>query len=142
MEVLLTTFLAPLLGGLLHRGGEAAAQAAAKIGSTVWETAESLWEKLWPRVQEDATAREAAEAVAADPEDESAKGALQFRLRSILGADPVLAQELERLLNDAKAAGAMADNGAVIIHGSVKGDRGGVAVGRDVHGGINTGRSK
>jgi hypothetical protein len=136
MEVVLTTFLAPFLPYLMRQGEAVADKAIETLGGAAWERAQALWGKLRPKIEEKEAAREVADAVAANPEDEAAKGALQFQLRSLLKGDPTLTGELERLLEEARQAGVMADNGAVIIHGDVKADRGSVAAGRDVQGGV------
>lgn len=142
METILTTFLAPFLPYLLKQGEQAADAAIDKLGAKAWERARALWGRLRPKVDEKEAAREAAEDVAAAPDDELARGALQLQLRKLLAADPELAAALGELLDDARRSGVMADNGAVVISGGVTADRGGVAAGRDINagaGGIHTG---
>lgn len=135
MEVVLTTFLAPFLPYLVRKGEAVADKAIDALGGAAWERARALWGKLRPRIEEKEAAREVADAVAANPDDEAARGALQFQLRTLLEGDPALADELERMVREAQQAGVMADNGAVVIQGDVHADRGSVAAGRDVRGG-------
>ena len=140
MEAVLTTFLAPLLPFLLEKGEEAASQAIDAVGSAAWDRAKAIWSKLHPTLDQDQAARQAAEAVAKDPKDEAAAGALQFQLRNLLQGDPDLANEIAHMLDEAKRDAVIADNGAVVISGGISADRGGVAAGRDIHGGVRTGR--
>jgi hypothetical protein len=144
VEALLISFLGPALGFLLRKGEDAVGDAVKALGSAAWERAQGLWTKLWPRVQEDETARQAAEAVAKDPKDAAAKGALQFRLRALLEADPELATQLGQMLDEAKSAGVMADNGDMIIQGDQRqiADRSSVVAGRDISGDVTTGRAE
>jgi hypothetical protein len=142
MEEVLTTFLVPFLPRLLKKGEALADKAIDQLGAAAWERAQALWRRLRPKVEAKEAAREAVEGVAESPDDQAARGAFQFQLRSLLQADPDLAAELERMVQEAQQAGVMADNGAVIIHGDVRADRGAIAAGRDVHGGqggIHTG---
>ena len=139
MEAVLVTFLAPLLPYLLKKGEDVADRAIDVVGAAAWDRAKVIWSRLHPKVDTDEGARQAAEAVASDPQDEAAKGALQFQLRTLLNGDPALADELGRLLESAKSDGIIADNGAVVIHGNVSADRGGVVAARDIHGGVHTG---
>ncbi|HEX6700062.1 MAG TPA: hypothetical protein VF101_04960 [Gaiellaceae bacterium] len=72
-------------------------KAADALGREVWEQAQELWARLRPKVEDKEAAKEAVEAVAAEPDDELARSALAFQVKTLLQADPVLAQELERL---------------------------------------------
>jgi hypothetical protein len=135
MEAVLTTVLAPFLPHLIGKVEAGAEKAIDTLGAAAWERAQALWQKLRPKVEGKEAAREAAEAVADSPDDEPARGALEFQLRRLLEDDPDLRATLERMLREADAAGEIASDGAVTIHGDVKADRGGVAAGRDVHGG-------
>ena len=136
MEAILTTFLAPFLPFLLKQGEEAAQAAIERFGAAAWERAQKLWERLRPKLR--SSAREAAEDVAAAPDDELARSALQLQLRKLIADDPDLARELGELVDESRRAGIMADNGAVVVVA----DRGGVAAGGDItvgEGGIHTG---
>jgi hypothetical protein len=142
MEAVLVTFLAPFLPYLVKKVEAGADKAIEALGADAWERAQGLWQRLRPKVEEKEAAGEAAAALAENPDDAVAQGALQFQLRSLVESDPGLAADLARMLRDAREAGVMADNGAVIIQGDVRADRGAVAAGRDVvvgEGGIRTG---
>ena len=131
MEAILTTFLAPFLPYLLKQGERAGEAAVDHLGAAAWRQAQALWKRLRPTVEDKEAAKEAAEDVA-----------LQLQLRKLLADDPDLAAALQELLDDGRRTGVMADNGAVVIGGSVVADRGGVAAGRDINagaGGIHTG---
>jgi hypothetical protein len=143
VEIILTTFLARFLPYLLKHGEEAADAAIDTLGAKAWERARAIWGRLRPKVDEKEAAREAAEDVAAAPDDELARGAFQLQLRKLLAGDPELTAALGEMLEEARRSGVMADNGAVVISGGVNADRGGVAAGRDINagaGGIHTGR--
>ena len=139
MEAILTTFLAPFLPFLIRQGEQAAEAAIDRFGAAAWKRAQKLWARLRPKVEEKEAAREAADDVAAAPDDELARAALQLQLRKLVGDDPDLGRELAEMLEENRRAGIMADNGAVVVVA----DRGGVAAGGDInvgHGGIHTGR--
>jgi hypothetical protein len=136
VEAVLTTFLAPFLPFLLKQGEQAADAAIDRLGAAAWERAQALWGRLRPKLKP--SAREAAEDVAAAPDDELARSALQLQLRKLIADDPDLARELAELVEETRRAGIMADNGAVVVVA----DRGGVAAGGDINvgrGGIHTG---
>jgi hypothetical protein len=138
VEAILTTFLAPFLPYLLKKGEQAADVAIERFGQAAWKRAQALWAKLRPKVEDKEAAREATEDVAAAPDDELARSALQLQLRKLVADDPDLAAELAEMLEDGRRAGIMADNGAVVVVA----DRGGVAAGGDINvgrGGIHTG---
>ena len=138
MEAILTTFLAPFLPYLLKKGEQAADAAIERFGEAAWKRAQALWGKLRPKVEDKEAAREATGDVAAAPDDELARSALQLQLRKLVADDPDLAAELAEMLDDGRRAGIMADNGAVVVVA----DRGGVAAGGDINvggGGIHTG---
>ena len=140
MEAILTTFLAPFLPFLIRQGEQAAEAAIDRFGAAAWNRAQKLWARLRPKVEEKEAAREAADDVAAAPDDELARAALQLQLRKLVGDDPDLGRELAEMLEENRRAGIMADNGAVVVVA----DRGGVAAGGDINvgrGGIHTGRS-
>ena len=141
MEVALVTFLAPLLPYLLKKGEKLADQAVDAVGAAAWDRAKTIWAKLGPKVHDDPATSEAAHAVAEDPRDDAAKGALQFQLRGLLSRDATLNDELGQILQQATRDGIIAADGAVVIAGDVSADHGGVVAGRDIHGGVRTGGS-
>lgn len=119
----LTSFLAPCLPILL-RAGDAA---AAKVGAEALEYGKRLWAKLRPKVEAKPAAAEAAQDVAAAPEDPRALAALELQLEKLLAQDDELAAAVARVWDEARAAGVVA-----------AGERS-VAVGGDVSGIIVTG---
>jgi hypothetical protein len=90
----LTAFLAPCLAYLLRGAGEVADEAAQKLGADVWEQAKKLWAKLRPKVEEKPAAQEAARDLAARPDDDRARGALELQLEKLLASDPTLEREI------------------------------------------------
>jgi hypothetical protein len=105
----LAQFLAPflpyLLKGLKLAGQEAARKLGEKAGEQGFEQAKTLWEKLRPKVEAKPAALEAAQDAAAHPDDEDALAALRLQLKKLLAEDQALAQELTRLLEQARPAG-------------------------------------
>ena len=116
----LTAFLAPCLGFLLKSGADVAERAADAVGGAVWEHAQKLWERLRPSVDGKEAAHEAADDVAAAPDDDGAQVALARQLQKLLDADPELARDVERLWGDARAAGVVAVGRSVAVGGDVK----------------------
>jgi hypothetical protein len=139
MEAMLISFLAPVLPYLLKKAEGGAERAIDAVGAEAWERAQALWGKLRPGVEGKEGAREAVEALAENPDDEVARGALEFQLRTLLKADSELGVELGRMLAEAQQAG------AVVIQGGIRADRGAVIGGRDIRveqGGLHTGRKE
>jgi hypothetical protein len=128
----LVAFLSPFLRPLLESGGKAAAGAVEKFGSAAWEQASKLWDRLAGRVRERPAALEAAQDVAANPDDETARTALTWQLGKLLAADPELRQELEELWQQA---------GSVVVTTVTASGERSVAVGGNVQGSISTGDS-
>ncbi len=115
----LASFLAPFLPSLFSLGTKAAESAAEKFGEDAWEKAKSLWFKLRPKVEAKPLAQGAAQELAQNPEDEDAREALTKQLQKILEADPALAAEITRLLEDSSET----VHKVVNVTQSVKGDR-------------------
>jgi hypothetical protein len=76
-------------------------------------------------VEEKPAAQEAAEEVAARPDDDDALAALRLQLRKLLEEDQQLASDLTRIWEEAQAAN--------VVHVTASGERS-VAVGGDVSG--------
>ncbi len=117
-------FLAPFLPYLLKAGEEAAGEAGKKFGAEAWERAKALWAKLRPQVEARPAAQEAAQDVAANPQNEGAQAALRWQLEKLLSADRALAAEVARLWGEAQAAGVTvtaSGDRSVAIGGSVGG---------------------
>ena len=86
----LTAFLAPFLPYLYRAGQTLAEDAGRKRGSRGLGHAKRLWAGLRPSI-EAKQSREAAEELAARPEDERARAALELQLEKLLEADAGLA---------------------------------------------------
>jgi|SRR5215216_2587417 len=99
----IAAFLAPYLKSLLDPTAE---EAGRRLNATAWRHASAIWRRLREPVAERPSAQEAAEDVAAAPDDQDALGALRLQLKKLLEQDPALAQELAGMLDEAKQAGA------------------------------------
>ena len=120
----LTTGLIPLLPYLIKAGEKAAEETGKTVATQTLEWGKSLWAKLKPKVDAKPAALEAAEDVAQSPDDQDAQASFRKQLRKLLEADPALAEEVQRWLEQGKAAG-------VIV--SASGDRS-LAIGGNVSG--------
>jgi hypothetical protein len=118
---LLTAFLAPFLPVLLKAGETAAEEVGARFGQDAWSHAQRLWDRLWPSVKSKPAALEAANDVAAQPDDDRLI-ALKVQLEKLLDADHGLSRDVERLF-------AEADDANVVV--AVIGERA-VGAGRDI----------
>ncbi len=118
----LTTVLAPLLPYLRKAGERAADEAGKTVAGQSWEWAKSLWNKLQPEVEAKPAALEAAEDVAQSPEDQDAQAAFRQQLKKLLTENQSLAEEVNRWLEQGKAAGInVSGEGSIAIGGNVKG---------------------
>jgi len=123
----LTAFLAPFLPYLIRAGERAAGKAADVLGDEAGGFAKTIWERLKPGVEKKPAAQEAAEEVAAHPDDADALAALRLQLRKLLEEDEELARDLTQIWQEAQAAN------VVNVTVTASGERS-VAVGRDVSG--------
>ena len=98
-----TDFLTPFLPYLLKAGEKAAEEAGKKLGGDAWEKAKALWDTLCPTIKAKPAAQEAAQDVAASPQDEDAQAALRLQIKKILTKDRALAAEVARLWKAAQA---------------------------------------
>jgi hypothetical protein len=101
-----------------------------------------LWDKLRPKIEAKEASTEAAEDLAQRPDDDRARSAFELQLEKLLRGDPALQGELKGMLEKAKRDGVIAGDGAVVIVGDVRADRGGVASGGNINiqeGGLRTG---
>lgn len=119
----LTAFLAPLLPALVRAGEDVVSGVAQKAGEAALEHGRRLWSKLRPRVDAEPAAKQAAEKVAAAPDDERWRTALELQLEELLAADATLRDEVAALFADARAAGVVAAVGerSVAVGGNVTG---------------------
>ncbi len=115
----LTAFLAPVLPFLLKVGSKAAEGAMQQVGVDTWGKAKAVWEKLRPKVEEKEAAKEAAEDVAAAPDDEDLQAALRVQLKKILEKNEALAKEIAQLMNSDAPTGL----GGTTIQQKVTGDQ-------------------
>ena len=116
----LVTFLTPFLPYLVKMGEKAAEEAGKKLGADAWERAKALWGRL--RGKERVV--QAAQDLAASLDDPDAQAALRLQLKKALEADQVLAAEIARLWEEARAAGVTviaSGDRSVAIGGSVSG---------------------
>lgn len=128
----LTAFLAPFLPFLMAAGKDLAEDAARTLGGAAWEHAQQLWERLRMGIEQRPAATEAAQDVAAAPEDGRARAALELQLEKLFASDPSLARDLDELWRRGEPARmtiASGDRSVAIsgsVHGSViqTGDRG------------------
>lgn len=118
----LTTFLAPFLGFLVSASKGAIQEGLNQFGRQAPDHAKALWDRLWPKLSRKAAAVEAAEDVAARPDDARARAALELQLEKILSEDARLLEEMTELWKKAAESGEVA----------VKGDRN-VVTGGDMH---------
>ncbi len=95
----LTNFLAPFMPYLVTAGQAVAGD----IGNAAWEQAQKIWSKLHPKVVAKPAALEAAQDVAAQPDNPDARAALRQQLAKLLADDPALVSELQALLTQAQA---------------------------------------
>ncbi|GAP99543.1 hypothetical protein [Leptolyngbya sp. NIES-2104] len=104
----LTAFLSPFLPQLLDLGTKTAAGAATKVGETAgtkltenaFNKAKALWEKLFPKVAVKASAQEAVQDVANNPDDPDFQSVLRVQLKKILEADAALAEVVFQILEE------------------------------------------
>ena len=100
----LTAFLAAFMPYLIKSVGELTEEAVSALGHGAGKYAKAIWARLGPSVEDKEGAREAAEFVADDPDDEKARGALELQLKMLLEADPELAASVEEHWREAEAA--------------------------------------
>jgi hypothetical protein len=119
--------LAPFLPQLVMAGQKVAEGVGSELGEHGEELARALWEQLKPRVEGRPASKEAVQDAALNPKDADAQAALRVQLRKLLTEDPVLAEELTRILNKDRPAGSVI---TVTASGA-----GAVAAGRDIQAG-------
>ncbi len=118
------TALAPVLPYLLMAGEKAAEEAAKDMSKGAYDFAKAIWTRLWPKVHAKEAAREAAEEVAKNPDDEDARAALRLQLKKLLAEDRGLADEIARLLEEGRKAGAVvvaSGERSVAVGGNISG---------------------
>jgi aldehyde:ferredoxin oxidoreductase len=118
-----TAFLAPFLPALLQAGEKVVGRAADAVADEAFSYAKALWDRLRPKVGEKPDAQEAAEKVAARPDNEDALAALQAQLSKLLEEDEQLAADVAGIWKQAEAAH--------VVQVTASGERS-VAIGGDV----------
>ncbi|HKH47861.1 MAG TPA: hypothetical protein VKM72_24655 [Thermoanaerobaculia bacterium] len=131
-----TQMLAPALPALVLGGQDLVADAAKALGTEAWKKVTTLWGKLRGRIEQKPAASEAAQDVARSPEDPDALAALRYQIKKILAEDEAFAAEIAQLVGGPSFEANLQGSGAIAQGGSVAAGAGGIAVGRDVHGGI------
>jgi hypothetical protein len=128
----------PFISGFV-KGAQASTESLGEqAGGAIRDLAQRLWHRIHPTLETKPQAAEAVTDVAEHPDDEDSAAALRVQIRKVLEGDPDLARELASSLQEAQQAGIVAD---VVVYGGVKAESGGVAAGRDVTGGVQTGTS-
>jgi hypothetical protein len=130
IETALVALLAPVLPTLLGAGKAIGQSAATAMGAEAADLARRVWERLHGTLAERPTAKSAADDVAADPDDETARETLEVQLRRLLRDDPKLLEDLSALLKEGERKGVFADRGAVVYH-DVSVTDGAIFIGRD-----------
>lgn len=94
----LMQILAPALPFLVKVGDKAMDGAIAKMGEDSWDKAKGLWSKLSSNVESDPVVKNAAEKVAADPENPDRQTVFKIALGDLLEKCPDLVAELVKLM--------------------------------------------
>ena len=139
----LATAVIAFLSPYLVKAGEKTAET---LGEKLPDAVGTLWRAITTRLKGDTAAETAVKDVAEAPQDADNQAALRKELRKVCQTDTAFAEELERLLTNAKHQSSdtisNTGSGAVATHGGVAAGEGGVAVRGDVHGNIATGRTE
>jgi hypothetical protein len=94
LVVTMTKFLSPLFPFLIKGTEEAAKEAGKKFGSSAWEKAKGIWDKISKTKSVEAAAKD----LVKTPNDEDFQASLRKELKKLLQDQPVLAQELLKLM--------------------------------------------
>jgi hypothetical protein len=97
--------LAPALPALVLAGGKAVEKIGEAAGDAVVEGAKKIWGWLRPHAEKQPALFDAAQEVAAHPDDADAQGALRLQVRKLLEAHPQLVPELEGIVSQIHVAG-------------------------------------
>jgi hypothetical protein len=128
VEATLVALLAPFLPHLLKVGEGLADDAARALAGEAGRHIKAIWNRMRPGLEEQPDQLRPASDLAANPDDQAARGAFQYQLRNLLSADPALAEDIARLVDAAGRAGVVATQGGVAVGGSVVADRGSIGV--------------
>jgi hypothetical protein len=128
MEAAIVSLLAPFLPHLLRVGQRTADNAVDALTTEAGRRAQALWQKLRPHVESRPAASEAASDVAANPEDQRARGAFELQLQKLLDRERQLRDEVKEMIREAERAGVLATDGGVAIGGDVHASDGSIGV--------------
>ncbi len=116
---------------------------AQSLGESVGQKVAAVVGRVVNKVHGKPTATEAVQDVAKAPDDADAQAALRLQLKKLMEEDDTFAQDLKRLLEEAKPEAERAGisivvsgSGAAATSGGAAAGQGGVAVVGDVHGGV------
>jgi hypothetical protein len=112
--------LAPAMPFLMDLGAEAARVAVQKLGEAAWEGAKAIWSKLRAKLATQPTSKTAIEALAKNPDNEDARGALRMIVRELVKTDQELAKALAQIALQSKPVIANGER-SVAIGGSAQG---------------------
>jgi hypothetical protein len=139
----LATSAVTILSPYLVKAGEKAAE---KIGGILPEAAGKVWKTIMAKFTGNVVAEAAVKDFVNRPSDQLSQSSFANQLRNLLEAEPTLANELERLLEDARRQSGDSivntGSGAIATSGGVAAGAGGMAVGGQVHGNITIGGSE
>jgi hypothetical protein len=97
------TSLAPFTPYLVEGGKKMVEVIAEKGGEAAWQKAQALWDKVMARHSDDNRIKGAALMVSANPADELAQKQLAIALGARLKEDPLLIEELHKILGGREA---------------------------------------
>jgi hypothetical protein len=111
----LVRYLPAMIEAGKFAGGKALEKIAEKTTDEVWKAAQPWIGRLMGKIEDKPTALSAAQRVAASPDNEKYRTALEVELEEILTENRDLADEIRRILDQAQAGGKqiIADRGGV-----------------------------
>lgn len=142
METQVAAALAAFLPYLLRAGKRAGEEAADALGSEAGRLAVALWERLRDKILGSPLARGAADQVARRPDDPRALGALELQLEELLESNESLRRDIAAILEAAASGNATATGRGIAITGGQRASSGGVTIGGDNTGSVNTNRRR
>lgn len=101
----ITEILAPALPYLVKGGEKTLETLGGKLGEKGWQLAKTVWERVRGKIETKPAAKEAVQDLAKTPEDPDTQAAFRQQLKKLLTEDEVLAGDLGRLVEEAKASG-------------------------------------
>jgi histone deacetylase complex regulatory component SIN3 len=92
--------LAPAIPFLVKAGESATASVIKDIGVSAWQKSVSVWSKIKPEFNDHPKLKEAIQEVADDHLDKDAQAMLRLQLKKVLMQNPMLLDELSRLVQN------------------------------------------